>query len=247
MEKIYARTNTVNEVAGGFCPGCFHGVIVKTIGEVIEEMGLTDKAVCIIGVGCCCMVNHYLRNKVDVVNAPHGRAPAVATGLKRMAPEDTLVYTYQGDGDCAAIGLSEIMYAANRGEKITVFFVNNSTYGMTGGQMAPTTLVGQKSTTTPGGRNADDVGYPMHMCEILNQLRAPVYITRVSCDTAPHILKVKEAVRKGFRNQVEGRGFSFIEIMSSCPTNWGLSPVEAVKYMQTNTLKEFPIGTLRDN
>ncbi|MBQ4424262.1 MAG: 2-oxoglutarate oxidoreductase [Lachnospiraceae bacterium] len=247
MEKIYSRTKAVNQVSGGFCPGCFHGVIVKIIGEVTEEMGLIDKAVCVIGVGCCNNIYGYVKGKVDMVNTPHGRAPAVATGLKRMAPQDTLVYTYQGDGDCAAIGLSEIIYAANRGEKITVIFVNNSTYGMTGGQMAPTTLIGQKSTTTPKGRDADDVGYPMHMCELLNTLRAPVFITRVSCDTAPHILKAKEAIRKGFQNQIDGKGFSFIEIMSSCPTNWGLSPVDSVKFMQENTLKEFPIGTLRDN
>lgn len=247
MEKIYSRTNAVSEVIGGFCPGCLHTAIVKIIGEVTEEMDLMDKAVCVIGVGCCCLINQYLKDKVDVVNAPHGRAPALATGLKRMAPQDTLVYTYQGDGDCAAIGLSEIVYAANRGEKFTVIFVNNSTYGMTGGQMAPTTLVGQKATTAPFGRDPEDVGFPMHMCELLNQLKAPVFITRVSMDSAPHILKAKEAIRKGFQNQIDGKGFSFIEIMSACPTNWGLSPVEAINYMRENTLKEFELGTFRDN
>ena len=246
MEKIYSRTNAVSEVIGGFCPGCLHTAIVKTIGEVTEELGIMDRTVCVIGVGCCCLINQYLRDKVDVVNAPHGRAPALATGLKRMAPQDTVVYTYQGDGDCAAIGLSEIVYAANRGEHFTVIFVNNSTYGMTGGQMAPTTLVGQKATTAPFGRNPDDVGFPMHMCELLNQLKAPVFIARVSMDSAPHIIKAKEAIRKGFQNQIDGKGFSFIEIMSACPTNWGLSPVEAINYMRENTLKEFELGTFRD-
>jgi len=246
MEKIYSRTNAVSEVIGGFCPGCLHNAIVKTIGQVTEEMGLIDNTVCVIGVGCCCLVNQYLRDKVDVVNAPHGRAPALATGLKRMSPQDTLVYTYQGDGDCAAIGLSEIMYAANRGENFTVIFVNNSTYGMTGGQMAPTTLIGQKATTAPFGRDPEDVGYPMHMCEILSQLKAPKFITRVSMDSAPNILKAKEAIRKGFQNQIDGKGFSFIEIMSACPTNWGLSPVESINFMRENTLKEFQLGTFRD-
>lgn len=246
MEKIYARTQGTSPVIGGFCPGCLHGVVVKIIGEVCEELDIIDRTVCVIGVGCCCLVNQHLKDKVDVVNSPHGRAPAVATGIKRCAPKDTIVYTYQGDGDCAAIGLSEVIYAANRGENFTVIFVNNSTYGMTGGQMAPTTLVGQKATTAPFGRKAEDVGFPMHMCEILNQLGAPTYIARVSCDSAPHILQAKEAIRKGFSNQIEGKGFSFIEVMSSCPTNWGLSPVEAVKYMRDNTLKEFKIGTYRD-
>ncbi len=246
MEKIYARTSAVSEVIGGFCPGCLHGVITKIIGEVTEELGIMDRTVCVIGVGCCCLVNQYLKDKVDVVNAPHGRAPALATGLKRMAPQDTVVYTYQGDGDCAAIGLSEIIYAANRGEHFTVIFVNNSTYGMTGGQMAPTTLVGQKATTAPFGRRAEDVGYPIHMCELLKELKAPVFITRVSCDSAPHILKARDAVKKGFQNQIEQKGFSFIEVMSACPTNWGLSPVEAVQYMRDHTLKEFPLGTFRD-
>jgi len=246
MEKIYTHSKGTNEVVGAFCPGCLHGVVVKLIGEVCDELQILDRAVCVLGVGCCCLVPSYIGGIVDICNSPHGRAPATATGLKRMAPEDTVVYTYQGDGDCGAIGLSEIIYAANRGENITVIFVNNSTYGMTGGQMAPTTLVGQKATTAPYGRQADTMGYPLHMCELLNQLAAPTFITRVSCDSAPNILKARAAIKKAFQNQMDGKGFSFVEIMSSCPTNWGLSPVEAIQYMREHTLKEFEVGTLRD-
>ena len=244
MEKIYEANKGKREVVGGFCPGCLHGVITKITAEVVEELGIHDHTVVVVGVGCCCITARHW--SIDVMNAPHGRAPAVATGLKRMAPKDTTVFTYQGDGDLAAIGLSEIMYAANRGENITVVFVNNSTYGMTGGQMAPTTLVGMKATTAPFGRKAEDVGYPMHMCEIINQLGAPTYITRVSCDSAPNIIKAKAAIKKGFENQLAGKGFSFIELMSSCPTNWGMSPLECIEFMREKTLKEFPVGTFRD-
>ena len=247
MEKaVYTHSRGTKEVVGAYCPGCLHGVITKLIGEVCDELDILDRTVSVVGVGCCCLVPDYLKGIVDICNAPHGRAPAVATGIRHAAPKDTIIYTYQGDGDCGAIGLSEIMYAANRGENITVIFVNNSTYGMTGGQMAPTTLVGQKATTAPFGRKVEEAGYPMHMCEILNQLGAPTYITRVSCDSAPNILKTKKAITKAFKNQMEGKGFSFVEIMSSCPTNWGLSPVDAIKYMREHTLKEFTLGTLRD-
>ncbi len=245
MEKVYKRTEGLQpEIVGGFCPGCMHGGITKTVGEVLEELGLLDRAVCVIGIGCCCITSRYWN--VDKMNAPHGRAPAVASGLKRSAPEDTIVFTYQGDGDLAAIGLSEIMYAANRGENMTVVFVNNSTYGMTGGQMAPTTLVGQKATTAPFGRDSEDVGYPMHMCEILAQLGAPYYLERVSFDSAPNIIKAKAALKKAFQNQVDKKGFSLVECMSTCPTNWGLSPLESIDYMRNSTLKEFPLGVFRD-
>ena len=245
MEKIYGAPSTKELPVGGFCPGCLHGVVVKLVCEVIEELDILDRTVCVVGVGCCCITSRHWKS--DVANAPHGRAPAVATGLKRMAEKDTIVYTYQGDGDLAAIGLSEIMYAANRGENITVIFVNNSTYGMTGGQMAPTTLVGQKATTAPFGRKAEDVGYPMHMCEILNQLKAPVFLARVSCDSSPNIITAKAAIKKAFQNQIDGKGFSLVELMSSCPTNWGLSPLDAIKFMREKTLVEFPLGTYRDN
>ena len=229
MEKVYKVTSAKNEVVGGFCPGCLHGVVTKLVCEVCEELDILDRTVCVIGVGCCCITARHW--KCDVMNAPHGRAPAVATGLKRMAPKDTVVYTYQGDGDLAAF---------------TVIFVNNSSYGMTGGQMAPTTLVGQKATTAPFGRKAEDVGYPMHMCEILNQLGAPTFLARVSCDSSPNVIKTKAAIKKAFQNQIHGKGFSLVEIMSACPTNWGLSPLDSIKFMREKTMVEFPLGIFRD-
>ena len=244
MEKVYSVPSTKHEVVGGFCPGCLHGVVVKLVCEVQEELGILDRTVCVIGVGCCCITARHW--KCDVMNAPHGRAPAVATGLKRMAPKDTVVYTYQGDGDLAAIGLSEIMYAANRGENFTVIFVNNSTYGMTGGQMAPTTLVGQKATTAPFGRDPKQHGYPVHICELLATLKAPAYLERVTCVDAPNIMKTKAAIKKAFQNQIDGKGFSLVEIRSNCPTNWGMTPLETLEYMKEHTLKEFPLGVYRD-
>ncbi len=244
MEKVYKVTSAKNEVVGGFCPGCLHGVVTKLVCEVCEELDILDRTVCVIGVGCCCITARHW--KCDVMNAPHGRAPAVATGLKRMAPKDTVVYTYQGDGDLAAIGLSEIMYAANRGENFTVIFVNNSTYGMTGGQMAPTTLVGQKATTAPDGRDPKQHGYPVHVCELLATLKAPAYLERVTCLDAPNIIKTKAAIKKAFQNQIDGKGFSLVEIMSACPTNWGLSPLDSIKFMREKTMVEFPLGIFRD-
>ena len=169
----------------------------------------------------------------------------MASAYKRCNP-DEIVYTYQGDGDLASIGIAETIYAANRGENFTVIFINNSTYGMTGGQMAPTTLVGMKATTAPFGRKAEDVGYPLHMCEILNQLGAPTYLARVSCDSSPNVIKTKAAIKKAFQNQIDGKGFSLVEIMSNCPTNWGMTPLETLEYMKEHTLKEFPLGVYRD-
>ena len=244
MEKVYSVPSTKHEVVGGFCPGCLHGVVVKLVCEVQEELGILDRTVCVVGVGCCCITSRHW--KCDVMNAPHGRAPAVATGLKRMAPKDTVVYTYQGDGDLASIGIAETIYAANRGENFTVIFINNSTYGMTGGQMAPTTLVGQKATTAPFGRDPKQHGYPVHVCELLATLKAPAYLERVTCVDAPNVLKAKAAIKKAFQNQIDGKGFSLVEIMSNCPTNWGMAPLETLEYMKEHTLKEFPLGVYRD-
>ena len=244
MEKVYSVPSTKHEVVGGFCPGCLHGVVVKLVCEVQEELGILDRTVCVIGVGCCCITARHW--KCDVMNAPHGRAPAVATGLKRMAPKDTVVYTYQGDGDLASIGIAETIYAANRGENFTVIFINNSTYGMTGGQMAPTTLVGQKATTAPFGRDPKQHGYPVHVCELLATLKAPAYLERVTCVDAPNVLKAKAAIKKAFQNQIDGKGFSLVEIMSACPTNWGLSPLDSIKFMREKTMVEFPLGVYRD-
>ena len=194
MEKVYARTKTFQkEMVSGFCPGCMHGTVFKLIGEVMEELGIVDKTTCVLGVGCCGLAMEYIT--YDNTTSPHGRACAVATGIKRSTPE-AVVYTYQGDGDLASIGLAETMSAANRGENITVIFVNNGIYGMTGGQMAPTTLVGMKATTAPQGRAPKEHGYPMHMCEILNQLTAPYYLERTSCNNPANVNKTKAAIKK---------------------------------------------------
>ena len=244
MEKVYARTKTFQkEMVSGFCPGCMHGTVFKLIGEVMEELGIVDKTTCALGAGCCGLAMEYIT--YDNTTSPHGRACAVATGIKRSTP-DAVVYTYQGDGDLASIGLAETMSAANRGENITVIFVNNGIYGMTGGQMAPTTLVGMKATTAPQGRDPKEHGYPMHMCEILNQLTAPYYLERTSCNNPANVNKTKAAIKKAFQNQLDGKGFSMVEIVTSCPTNWGLDTIEALDFLENNMLKEFPLGVVRD-
>lgn len=244
MEEVYARTKTIQEdKVSGFCPGCMHSTVIKLIGEVLEEMNLTQKAACVLGIGCCGLHMDYIA--YDTITAPHGRACAVATGIKR-ANSDTLVYTYQGDGDFASIGLAESVSAANRGENITVIFINNGIYGMTGGQMAPTTLMGMKASTAPKGRIAEEHGYPMHMCEILNQLTAPAYLERTSCNTPGNVIKTKNAIRKAFENQLNGKGFSMVEIITSCPTNWGLEPLDALEFIDKKMIPEYPLGVIRD-
>ena len=244
MELVDSRTKTIQEdKVSGFCPGCMHSTVVKLIGEVIDEMGIIDKTVMINGIGCCGLHMDYIA--YDTITAPHGRACAVATGMKRSNP-DTLYFTYQGDGDFASIGLGESISAANRGENITVIFINNGIYGMTGGQMAPTTLVGMKASTAPQGRNPEEHGYPMHMCEILNQLTAPAYLVRTSCNTPANVIKTKNAIKKAFQNQIDGKGFSMVEIVTSCPTNWGLEPLDALDYIEQKMLPEFPLGVIRD-
>ena len=244
MEKIYTRTKTIQEdKVSGFCPGCMHSTVIKLIGEVLEEMGQVQNAACVLGIGCCGLHMDYIA--YDNTTAPHGRACAVATGIKRSNP-GTLVYTYQGDGDLASIGLAETLSAANRGENFTVIFVNNGIYGMTGGQMAPTTLVGMKATTAPKGRDPKEHGYPMHMCELMNQLTAPYYLERTSCNTPANVAKTKAAIRKAFQNQLDGKGFSMVEIVTSCPTNWGLDALSALDYIEEKMLPEFPLGVIRD-
>ena len=244
MEKIYTRPSYIREGAtSGFCPGCMHSTIHKLVGEVLDELGIVDKTVTVWGVGCCVLGSGYTTH--DSFGSPHGRACAMASAYKRCNP-DEIVYTYQGDGDLASIGIAETIYAANRGENFTVIFINNSTYGMTGGQMAPTTLVGQKATTAPFGRDPKQHGYPVHVCELLATLKAPAYLERVTCVDAPNVLKAKAAIKKAFQNQIDGKGFSLVEIMSNCPTNWGMAPLETLEYMKEHTLKEFPLGVYRD-
>ena len=244
MQEIYGRTATIrNDMTSGFCPGCMHGTVIKLIGEVMEELDIVSKTASVLGVGCCGLAMEYIT--YDNTTAPHGRACAVATGVKRTNP-DTVVYTYQGDGDLAAIGLGETLSAANRGENFTVIFVNNGIYGMTGGQLAPTTLLGMKATTAPGGRDAKEHGYPMHVCEILNQLTAPYYLERCSCNTPANVIKTRKAIRKAFQNQLDGNGFSLVEIVTTCPTNWGLDPIEALEFLDEKMLPEYPLGVIRD-
>ena len=244
MEKIYSRTKTIQEdKVSGFCPGCMHSTVVKLIGEVLEELNVVDKAVMITGVGCCGLHMDYIA--YDTITSPHGRAAAVATGMKRSSP-DSLIFTYQGDGDLAAIGLGETISAANRGENISVIFINNGIYGMTGGQMAPTTLLGMKASTAPKGRIAEEHGYPMHMVEILNQLTAPYYLERTSCNTPQNVIKTKNAIKKAFKNQLEGKGYSLVEIVTSCPTNWGMDALDALDLIEQKMLPEYPLGVVRD-
>ena len=244
MEVLYNRPSTlVDEGTHGYCPGCMHGTSVKVVSEVLDEMGLKDDVVLIFGVGCAGNARPWIT--YDSMGGPHGRACAAATGYKRTNPKE-FVLTYQGDGDLAAIGLAETVHAANRGENFSVIFINNGTYGMTGGQMAPTTLIGQKASTAPFGRRPEEHGYPIHVCELLATLKAPAYLERVTMIDAPHILKAKAAVQKAFQNQLDGKGFSLVEVISNCPTNWGLTPVECIDYMKENSLVEYPLGVFRD-
>ena len=244
MNKIYTRTKTIQEdKVSGFCPGCMHSTVMKLIGEALEELNVVDKASCVLGIGCCGLQMDYMA--YDNTTAPHGRACAVATGIKRTNP-DSLVFTYQGDGDFASIGLAESMSAANRGENITVIFINNGIYGMTGGQLAPTTLIGMKASTAPKGRIAEEHGYPMHMCEILNQLTAPYYLERTSCNNPANVAKTKNAIKKAFQNQLDGKGFSMVEIVTGCPTNWGMDPLKSLEFIEEKMLPEFPLGVIRD-
>ena len=244
MAVLFEKTKLLSDKQFHYCPGCNHGIIHRLVAEVIDEMHLDGKVIGVAPVGCSVFAYDYFN--CDMYEAAHGRAPAVATGVKRSVGKDTLVFTYQGDGDLASIGLAETMSAANRGENFTVIFVNNGIYGMTGGQMAPTTLVGMKATTAPKGRDPKEHGYPMHMCEILNQLTAPYYLERTSCNTPANVVRTKAAIRKAFQNQLAGKGFSMVEIVTSCPTNWGLEPLEALDFLEEKMFKEFPLGVIRD-
>lgn len=225
-----------------YCPGCGHGIAHRMICEAIDELGIQGDAISMSPVGCAAMMYDYIN--IDFIEAAHGRAPATATGIKRVLP-DKVVFTYQGDGDLASIGMAEIIHAANRGEKICVFFINNAIYGMTGGQMAPTTLIGQKATTCPQGRDAELTGYPIRMCELLTSLQTPAYIERVSL-AKPYIAKAKKAIKKAFQNQIDRKGFSFVEILSTCPTNWGLSPLDAFDWQMKNMIPYYPLGVFKD-
>ena len=240
---VYEKPRLMNENPMHYCPGCSHGVIHKLIAEVIADMGLEDKTIGISPVGCAVFAYNYL--DIDWIEAAHGRAPAIASAVKRLNPEK-MVFTYQGDGDLAAIGTAETIHAANRGENIVIVFVNNAIYGMTGGQMAPTTLLGQKTATCPYGREADLHGYPLNITELASHLQGTCYVTRQSVETVASIKKAKKAIRKAFEASMQGKGSSLVEIVSTCNSGWKLSPVEANKWMEENMFKQYPKGDLKD-
>ena len=243
MAVVFEKTKLLTDVPFHYCPGCTHGTAHRLVAECIDELGLQEKAIGVAPVGCAVFAYNYFN--IDMYEAAHGRAPAVATGAKRVHPEN-FVFTYQGDGDLASIGMAEIVHAAARGEKISTVFINNAIYGMTGGQMAPTTLVGQKTTTSPYGRQSEHCGFPIRVAEMLATLDGAAYIERVSLHDVPNIIKAKKAIKKSFETQMAGKGFSLVEVLSTCPTNWGLSPVESLKWLKENMIPYYPLGVFKE-
>ncbi len=243
MSLVFTRPKSLSETVTTYCPGCTHGVAHRLVAEVLDELDLREKTIGIAPVGCAVFAYDFFNT--DFQQAAHGRAPAVATGIKRVLP-DSFVFTYQGDGDLAAIGTAEIIHAATRGENISVIFINNAIYGMTSGQMAPTTLLGQKTTTTPGGRDPKKAGYPLRITEMLALAPGAAYVARCSLHNVANIQKSKAAITKAFRMQVEKRGFSVVELLSSCPTNWGMTPAQSLKWIETNMIPVFPLGVFKD-
>lgn len=242
-KKVFSTPQTLKDNVYHFCPGCHHGLVHRLAAEALDKYELASSAVGVIGVGCGVFLYDYLA--VDCCEAPHGRAPAVAAGIKRTNP-GAFVFTYQGDGDLAAIGTSEIIHAANRGEQITVIFVNNSVYGMTGGQMAPTTLPGQKTTTTPMGRCPKNDGHPVNMAEIISTLPGTAYSARVTCHNLKGIRAARKAMHRAFQAQVENRGFALVELLSACPTNWRMTPLQSLQRMEDEMIPAYPLGTYKD-
>lgn len=243
MEKVFSRPHSLTDIPLHYCPGCPHGIVHRLVAEVIDELGIEGTTIGVAPVGCSVFAYNYF--ECDMQEAAHGRAPAVATGIKRVHPDKT-VFTYQGDGDLAAIGTAETVHAAARGENISVIFINNAIYGMTGGQMAPTSLPGQVTQTTPYGRDPKIAGYPVRVCEMLSTLDGTAYAERVSVDCVKNINKAKKAIKKAFETQIAGKGFSIVEVVSACPTNWGLSPVDALDWLRDNMLPYYPLGVYKD-
>ncbi len=235
-EALYAKR-------AQYCPGCGHGIIHRLVAEAVDELGVREKTIGTAPVGCAVLLYDYFN--CDIVECAHGRPPAVATGIKRTLP-DRIVFTYQGDGDLAAIGTAETIHTANRGENITAIFINNAIYGMTGGQMAPTTLIGQKSTTSLAGKGKNQEGPPIKVCEMLSTLDGVTYLERVAISTAKDVIKAKKAIKKAFQNQIDGKGYSLIEVLSMCPTDWKLSPKQAIDFVNDEMKKVFPLGVFKD-
>ena len=241
---VFEKPHALADVPLHYCPGCTHGIIHRLVAEVIDELGIEGRTIGIAPVGCSVFAYNYFN--CDMIEAAHGRAPAVATGVKRSDPENNVVFTYQGDGDLAAIGTAETVHAAARGENITVIFVNNAIYGMTGGQMAPTTLPGQVTQTSPYGRDTSKVGFPVKVCEMLSNVDGATYLERVAVNNVKNVKNAKKAIKKAFQNQLDGKGFSLVEVVSTCPTNWGLTPEKALEWLEENMLPYYPLGVYKD-
>ncbi len=242
-KQVFSRPKLLKDVPTHFCPGCHHGIIHRLVAECIEELGVEDNTICVGSVGCSVLIYNYIN--LDTVESPHGRAAAVATGVKRAMP-DNIVFTYQGDGDLAAIGFNETIHCGTRGENITIVFINNGVYGMTGGQMAPTTILGQKTSTSPFGRKEKREGYPLKVAEIMSLLDGVAFSARVAVNTIKNINKAKKALKKAFNVQMDKKGLGFVEFISACPTNWHLTPLEANKRIETEVIKYYPLGIFKD-
>lgn len=244
MKKVFSRPKSLKASPFRYCPGCGHSLVHRLIAECIDHLKIRTRVIGIAPVGCAVFAYDYFN--FDILEAAHGRSPAVATALKRVMP-DRIIFSYQGDGDLAAIGTSEIIHAANRGENLSVFFINNANYGMTGGQMAPTTIPGQRTTTTPSGRDVKTSGYPLRVSELLATIEGVSFVQRVSVDSYKNIVTAKKAIEKAFLYQLNGKGFSFVEILSPCPTDWGMSPGEALEWIREKLMQVYPLGTIKDN
>jgi len=243
VAKVFQKPESLTDKPFHYCPGCTHGIIHRLVAEAMDELNIRENTIGVAPVGCAVFAYEYFN--CDMQEAAHGRAPAVATGIKRVHP-DKVVFTYQGDGDLTSIGAAEIVHAANRGEKLTTIFVNNAIYGMTGGQMAPTTLLGQITTTSPYGRKAESEGYPIRMSEMLSTLEGVAYIERVSVHDIKHINQAKKAIKKAFEYQIAGKGFSMVEVLSTCPTNWGMTPTESLEWVKDNMIPYYPLGVKKE-
>ena len=244
MAVVFDKPHALTDVPMHYCPGCTHGIVHRLVAEVIDELGIEGKTIGIAPVGCSVFAYNYFN--CDMIEAAHGRAPAVATGVKRSDPENHVVFRYQGDGDLASIGMAETVHAAARNENITIIFINNAIYGMTGGQMAPTSLPGQVTQTSPYGRDTKHCGFPIKVCEMLSELEGPEYLERVTVSNVKNIVKAKKAIKKAFQNQIDGKGFSLVEVVSTCPTNWGMTPQNALKWLEENMLPYYPLGVYKD-
>ena len=241
-KKVFARTKGLTEVPMRYCPGCGHGVIHRLVGEAMVELGIKERTIGVAPVGCSVFADEYFN--CDMIQPAHGRGPAVATGMKRVRP-DCIVFSYQGDGDLASIGMAETIHSAARGENITIIFVNNAIFGMTGGQMAPTTLPGMRSTTSPFGRDTKVAGNPIRICELLSALQGPAYLERVAVNTPANVVKAKKAVKKAFQTQIDGLGFSLVEILSQCPTDWAMTPLQSIARIKDEMIPYYPLGVFK--